>query len=129
MRQLVWHFHPITNHLTTTTNISSLPMTPEFRAKSLTCHLVQSTLGPIILSVVKKLPNCPWAHLLLLFSQLWIFSFFFQFLFCLYAPFPPSNFPPKHTMEMCFLFMVIIVPQFSVSAFQLKVTIEYPSVA
>lgn len=95
MRQRVWHFHPITNHLTTTTNISSLPMTPEFRAKSLTCHLVQSTLGPIILSVVKKLPNCPWAHLLLLFSQLWIFfSFFFQFLICLYAPFPPSNSPP-----------------------------------
>lgn len=42
MRQLVWRFHPIINHLTTTTNISSLPMTPEFRAKSLTCHLVQS---------------------------------------------------------------------------------------
>jgi hypothetical protein len=68
--------------------------------------------------------------LLLLFSQLWIFSFFFQFLFCLYAPFPPSNSPPpKHTMEICILFMVIIVPRFSVSALQLKVTIEYPSVA
>lgn len=113
MKQLVWRFHPITNHLTTMTNISSLPMTLEFRAKSLTCHLVQSRasvwsspLWVLLFSVVKKLPNCPWAHLLLLFSQLWIFSFFFQFLLRLCAPFPPSNSPAlthTHTRNVYFI--------------------------